>query len=311
MEHYVGHPVGGKRVFCSPLRKDEHPSCSYYYNQQGKLLFKDFANGFCGDVFAVVMQKFDCSLKDAINIIASDFNITSETVCVKTNVKAYTPTPTKRSKIGVKVRNFTKNDLKWWKKYHISEDTLRKFNVFSCEAVFLEGRVHTISEDSLVFGYYGGQSNGDLWRIYYPNNIVHRFLTNWPKSKIQGWDQLPESGKICVITKSMKDCMVFHELGIPACAPNSELFFLSPEQLEELHRRFKHIVVLWDNDRVGKHALYNIRKEHPELHCVVLPKGSKDISDYIRDNGIRNTKILCKQYLKYLQDNHLLQNGNN
>lgn len=41
MEHYLGIPVK-KGLFKSPLRNDSKPTCSFYRNRKGDLIFKDF-----------------------------------------------------------------------------------------------------------------------------------------------------------------------------------------------------------------------------------------------------------------------------
>ena len=43
MSFYLGIPIK-KGLFCSPLRKHNTPTCSFYRNKQGDLIFKDFKN---------------------------------------------------------------------------------------------------------------------------------------------------------------------------------------------------------------------------------------------------------------------------
>lgn len=51
-------------------------------------------------------------------------------------------------------------------------------------------------------------------------------------------------GDILFITKSMKDVMCLHEMGIPAVSPSSESTFLPKDVLEQLKTRFKRIIIL-------------------------------------------------------------------
>ena len=74
MEHYLGLPVR-KGLFKSPLRQDNKPTCAFYRNKKGTLIFKDFRGCFQGDFVSVVMYKFSCSYRTALNIIANDFGI--------------------------------------------------------------------------------------------------------------------------------------------------------------------------------------------------------------------------------------------
>lgn len=77
MEHYLGIPVK-RGLFISPLRQDKKPTCSFYRNKKGVLIFKDFAGYFSGDFVCVVMNKFSCSKAKALRIIANDFNIIND-----------------------------------------------------------------------------------------------------------------------------------------------------------------------------------------------------------------------------------------
>jgi hypothetical protein len=76
MEHYLGVPVK-KGLLKSPLRQDNKPTCAFYRNKKGDLIFKDFRGDFSGNFISVVMYKFQCSYGKALNIIANDFGIVS------------------------------------------------------------------------------------------------------------------------------------------------------------------------------------------------------------------------------------------
>ena len=71
MEHYLGIPVK-KGLFKSPLRKDNHATCAFYWNKGGDLIFKDFSGVFCGNFISVVMEKFQCTFPKALQIINND-----------------------------------------------------------------------------------------------------------------------------------------------------------------------------------------------------------------------------------------------
>ena len=57
MTHYLGIPVK-KGLFKSPLRSDNHVTCSFFRGTSGTLYFKDFADGKCLSFEGVVMEKF-------------------------------------------------------------------------------------------------------------------------------------------------------------------------------------------------------------------------------------------------------------
>ena len=309
MEYYLHIPVK-KGLFRSPLRRDKQPTCSFYRNKSGTLIFKDFATGQHLNVFDVVQSIFKCDYFESLRIIANDFGIVRDNALHnnpgKINLNPIKIKDKEISKIQIEVQEFTDSELKWWGKYGISKDILKRFDVYSCKHVFLNDQLFAKSQQHCpIFGYYGKKYQGlELWRCYFPKRTSFRFITNWPSKKIQGYDQLPKKGKLLVITKSMKDSMCLYSCGITACAPNSENLFIPDKVLEDLKNRFENIVVLYDNDRPGLYNMAKIRKEHPELTYIFIPKkyGSKDISDFYKDHGRKETLNLIKTFILWLKE---------
>lgn len=309
MEYYLHIPVK-KGLFRSPLRRDKHPTCSFYRNKSGTLIFKDFATGQHLNIFDMVQSIFRCDYFESLRIIANDFGIVQDNALHKNpgniNLNPIKIKDKEISKIQIEVQEFTDSELRWWGKYGISKDILKRFNVYSCKHVFLNDQLFAESQQHCpIFGYYGKKYQGlELWRCYFPKRTSFRFITNWPSKKIQGYDQLPKKGKLLVITKSMKDSMCLYSCGITACAPNSENLFIPDKVLEDLKNRFENIVVLYDNDRPGLYNMAKIRKEHPELTYVFIPKryGSKDISDFYKDHGRKETLNLIKTFILWLKE---------
>jgi len=308
MEYYLNVPVK-KGLFRSPLREDKKPTCSFYRNNSGTLIFKDFATGQYLDVFGVVQCMFNCNYFDSLKIIANDFGILTSNVFKKNHGKL-NENPVKleikkSSKIQVEIQDFTELELKYWKKYGITIDILKHFNVYSCKHLFLNGQLVAKSQQHCpIFGYYGKKYQGiELWRCYFPKRTSFRFITNWPSKKIQGFDQLPKSGDLLVITKSMKDCMSMYSCGITACAPNSENLFISDTVLDDLKKRFKYIVVFYDNDKPGIVNMNKIKKKHPELHYFFIPRkyDAKDFSDFYAKYGREFTLNLINTYTNKLK----------
>ena len=308
MEYYLGIKVA-KGLFCSPLRRDNTPTCSFYKNKSGELIFKDFNGSFYGNFISVVMEKYHVSYYKALQIIAEDFNL-SKRHTDKVAVNPIKPSTTVFKDAGpadvrVEIKDFTQEELNWWNSYGITLDILKKFNVYSCKNIFLNGELFkTIYKDNFMFGYYGGKKdNLELWRIYFPKQSNYRFLTNWPAKKIQGLKQLKKEGDICVITKSMKDTMCLYSLGISAIAPNSENLFIADTILERLKSKFKYIIVLYDNDLPGIQNMRKIKKKHSELIYFYIPRhyNAKDISDFYKKYGKDKTLEFVKDNLNKLK----------
>lgn len=309
MEHYLGAPVR-KGLLKSPLRNDNKPTCAFYRSKKsGRLIFKDFAGFFIGDFVSVVMYKFNCSYAKALQIIANDFGIIhNKNLTVNKPLIKYSNTKfedTIDAVIQVEIKDFEPYELDWWAKFGIDLPTLKKFKVFSCKNVFLNNNLfHLYREKQLVFGYYGDiREDVERWRIYFPGNRKYRFISNWKSLRLQGSHMLPKTGEYLVVTKSLKDVMTLYGLGIPAIAPISENCFLSEAQYHRLKERFKHIILLYDNDRPGLRAMISIKKKFPEVIPIWIPweYKAKDISDfyakYKRDKTV-NLIEEAKEYIK-------------
>lgn len=312
MSFYLKVPIK-KGLFRSPLRVDKEPTCSIYRNSSGTLLFKDFATGQCLNCFGIVREMFNCSYIEALKIIANDFNIIKDTSIPqnigKINTNLNKIKGNEIANIQVEIQDFTPYEIKWWKKYGITLELLKKYKVFSCKYVFLNGKIIAKSSQSCpIFGYYGGtikrnKKKIELWRCYFPKRESYRFITNWPSKKIQGFDQIIGKGKLLIITKSMKDLLCFRSIGLEAIAPNSETQFLTDSVLNNLKQNYKHIIVLFDNDQTGISFMNKIKKKHPELLYTWIPfkYKAKDISDFYKKYGRDFTIKTIKDYIIWLK----------
>ena len=311
-EHYLGVPVK-KGLFVSPaiIRADKKPTCAFYKNTRGILKYKDFA-GPTFDFVGCVMYIFNCSYGKALRIIANDFGfIKASNLEINLPKIEYTGTEfseTEKAVIQVETKEFTKKELLWWESFGISLNTLNKFKVFSIKSVFLNGVYFTSSSDRTpIYGYFGGKDThgNELWRLYMPTKRKYRFLSNWSSTLIQGAKQIPKSGEILVITKSLKDVMALYEFGITAIAPNSENLFLTDSQYERLQQRFKSIYLLYDRDLPGVKSANRIRKQFEGLQVLLIPK-VKDFTDYVKKYGSLKTLNLIETWLEKRKQN--LQN---
>lgn len=303
IHHYTGLDPTSKKLFKSILRTDNHVTCSFYKSKSGIVYMHDFATGQHLTCFNIVMELLGCNYYEALETIAKDFNLIESDNKPKTYKKIESLSEKTPSLIQVQVQDFTPAELEWWEKFGITKKILKKYHVFSCKHVFINGKLSYSSNNGMIFGYYFGKDkNGlELWKIYFPLRKDMRFLNNVGTSKLQGYKQLPKEGKLLVITKSLKDVMCLHNFGIPAIAPCSETVFMSANKLNALKERFEHIVVLYDNDRPGMVNMAKIRREFPELDYFMIPKklGAKDVSDLCKMVGRDKTLELIRNQLIY------------
>ena len=302
MQYYTGLDVRSKKLTFSPFRNDNHVTCSFYKSKSDILYLHDFATNEHINCFQVVMKKFNVNYYEALDIIAKDFNLIEGSHSKTEAPKIIQPLKeTESCNIRVQIKDFTDKELQWWEQFGINKKLLKKYKIYSLQHVFINGELKFSSSDKCpIYGYYFGKDkNGnEKWKCYFPLKTEYRFINNLSKKVLQGYHQLPKTGDLLVITKSMKDVVALYGFGIAAVSPNSETLFIDDKKLEEFKQRFKHILVVYDNDRPGLHNMWLIRKSYPELNYFYLPWYlSKDFTDSIKLVGVDNMKEYVNEFL--------------
>lgn len=283
---YIGRFKVGM-IYNSPFRKDKNPSFGIYYSKRAqKLLFKDHGTGKCGNIIQFVQeytgkQDYQEILKD----IVERTKITNTTQFVSS--KHYISTT--ETVIGVVRQEFTQKDIDYWSQFHISLKTLKKFDVSSIKYYLCNGVVKGIYKDENPMYAYKVYNN---FKIYRPlADKYTKWRNNLKDTDIQGYKQLPKEGDVCIITKSLKDVMCLYEMGIPAVSPSSESTFIPDKALEDIKKRFKRVLILFDRDEAG---VKNSRKMSLKtgLNGLFINKRfkSKDVSDAIKNNDFETIK---------------------
>lgn len=283
---YIGHFKIGL-IYNSPFRKDKNPSFGIFYSKKsGRLLFKDHGTGECGDVIKFVsLYTGITNYNDILNRIVKDLNITNNTV-LKASKEYKIPTETV---IGVVRQDWTDVDKQYWSQFGITIDTLKKFNVSSIKYYLCNGIVKAIYKDTNPMYAYKVYNH---FKIYRPlADKYTKWRNNLTEIDIQGYEQLPESGNLLIITKSLKDVMCLYEMGYTAISPSSESTFIPDKVLKQLKKRFKRILICFDRDASGVKNMRKISLKTGLNGFLVHKKyKSKDISDAIKNNGFEEIK---------------------
>lgn len=284
--HYLGQFKVGA-IYNSPFRKDRTPSFGIYYSKRTKqLLFKDHGTGECGNVVKFVsLYTGITNYNDILTDIVNKLNITPNTKLDSS--KQYIPST--ETVIGVVRQKFTQVDINYWSQFHISKETLKKYDVNSIKYYLCNGIVKGIyKEDNPMYAYKVYNS----FKIYRPYADKYtKWRNNLSEYDIQGYKQLPRTGDVLIITKSLKDVMCLYEMGIPAISPSSESTFIPKDVLESLKKRFKRIIILFDRDIAGVKYLRKMSLKTGLEGLLVHKKfKAKDISDAIKANGFETIK---------------------
>ena len=289
---YIGQFKPGL-IYNSPFRKDTNPSFGVFLSKRtGKLLFKDHGSGVCGDVIKFVREYTGISnYNEVLQEIVKRLKITNKTV-----LKSTKPIESKETVIGIVRQAFTKIDEQYWGSYHISMPTLEKYNVHSIKYYLCNGIVKGIYKDENPMYAYKVYNN---FKIYRPlGDKFTKWRNNLTEFDVQGYAQLPKKGNLLIITKSLKDVMVLHEMGYNAVSPSSESTFIPDIVLNDLKKRFKHILLCFDRDIAG---VSNMRKVSLKtgLNGFLVHKSfkAKDISDAVKTNGFESVHDWLKKLL--------------
>lgn len=292
--YYIGSSIKIGQAFNSPLRKDETPSFSIYKNNNGELMYKDFSTGESGDIIKFTMNYFNISRRSAIFKCLSDaFRSILSNDLLKV-IPKYTYQK-KVASIAIKTVPFNKADIEYWGQFNIQIDTLNKYHVVAASHVWVNDKLLWVRNDKEPIYAYLAEDKIKIYRPY--SERKNKWICNTTSNIIFGEDNLPWLSDLLIITKALKDVMVLHELGYNAISPNGETTLLNRSQIEQLQKRFKKIIVLLDNDNAGIKAA-NKYNEQYNLKTIFLPGKDKDISDYIKNNGIENTKSILLTLLK-------------
>ena len=151
--YYLGNFQVGK-LYNSPLRSDDkNPSFAVFHsNKNNCLLFKDHGSGQFGNALTFVKT---------INHITNDEDLEKELLRI---VRRKNPTRKVLTQnreyenhdtvIQIARQPFTITDIQYWDKYHISTNTLNKFNVFSIKYFLCNGTVRGVyKETSPMYAY--------------------------------------------------------------------------------------------------------------------------------------------------------------
>lgn len=277
--YYFGDFEIGKK-YHSPFRRDPRPSF-LISEHNGQLLWKDFglSEKVRPDAIGFVTKLRGVSRKEAVRIIWGDF--LEKGVSVTRQARSLN--------IGLPYdltyREISDSEMVFWTRHCIDRDLLSRFSVKAVDRLYRHGSLvweSTSKEPAYVYLF-----DKDVFKIYRPLSD-DRFRGQGNGDIIEGFKQLPQTGRRLIVTSSMKDSLVLTSLGYAACAPAGETNIRAVlSKARELNARFSEVLILLDNDVPGLKAAQKL-SALTGWRAFSLPKGtSKDPADVVKKYGNR------------------------
>lgn len=307
--NYLGFQPQLGRKYHSPVRiKDLHrgdgdPSFAIFVNKYGDAEYhwKDHGTTLHGDIFDMIalMHEGETRYQSYVRVNRDfklgfdDESMTGKPLPPKILLF---PAPNKRPPITIRIKSkeYTETAIKFWLQFGVLPQSLLKYDARLVDFYYIDQYLK--SPRFLTFAY----KIGTEYKIYIPHaERKDKFRNSYNPSVIEGWDQLPPTGHLVIITKSMKEVMYFDsQFSIPAVAGKSENTFVGLDKILELKERFTHVVVLLDNDEPGIRASMHYQINN-SLPAVMIPQssGSKDPTDHYRDHGKETNHLLINNLL--------------
>lgn len=304
LERYCANFKSLDSSFRSEFYNDTNPSCRIVVSASGIPYYKDYGNGDYFLAFDYVSRKYGSNYHETCNIIANDFGLKRTNLNVTPQLLLSNDSPKLvkyKSNIKVIVKPFSLVDYNYWNQYCISLTTLQFFNVKAVSHVYLNKKdkhyVFEYKNNQPLYSYRFYKNETEYLKIYNPYSLTKegKWLTNVGSDCLQGYDQLPETGDILFITKSLKDVMVFYEMGYSAVGLQAETNKLSKKSYNELVKRFKRVILVLDRDDQGYKSTGDFLLEY-DVEFFFIDK-EKDISDYIKKYGLKKAEKLIKNKL--------------
>lgn len=270
-----GNLCVGKKI-CSPLPpQDANPSFWLFRSESGELLWHD----------ARLSEKYD---RRAIGLAVQMWGVSYWEAKKRLRLTdtpfinfVEPPVPCR----GVLVGELESWELPFWEAHCTTKRSLSRLHVYGLRGFYIDGVYKYRSEENNAKYVYVCSS--DSYQMYKPfEDRTFRFRGHNIKNTLFGYNSL-ESGGNLVITSSMKDVIMFYNIGMKAIAPTSEGVFSGiREKYAELRNRFDNIYVCFDNDKKGREATRALCKEFDTLIPLYLSGGEKDGADIVKNYGL-------------------------
>jgi hypothetical protein len=286
---------GGKTIFekvlgeipnkCinSPLREDNNPSFSVFLANNGLWMYKDFSNGDSGSAITFISKLHNISYLEAVDFIKGlkiEFNTTKPVIKEK-----------KELIIDFVDMPFDKKGHQYWNEYELTEEFLRKNNVFQVKMYSINKKIIRHNDDRVIFAYLAIDGKVKLLNIGDNVDKSEKWKSNVKSDYLWYYeDYVKSSCNNLLLSKSVKDSLVLKYINRCSVAVQSENAKpIIKNCVEKLEKITKNIYVCFGSDLQGKTESLALTQATGWKHF-----NTKD--QYLKKYGVNDFAGLVKTY---------------
>ena len=314
---YYGHFPLRKKVKSIWNTKEKVPSAEFYFNRNGKLVYRDYGGeGDYLDCFAFVAKMHGIKYGEAIQKVAVDFGLTGAqpifTQKQLNSVVRFDKQIKKELIIQFEPAPWTEQSLEFWKAGEITEAELTNDFIYTVNEIWFNKRKFWFKTNQIRYAIlvhdWKGQREEPYVKIYSPFDVEdNKWRTNAPLDLPFGLQTLEFKSDTLIVTKSAKDMLVLKKIFPDViAAQNESLASLPLELLQKLFKRFKTIYIWFDSDDTG---VKNCIKFN-ELGCKYIntPKNLlpdiKDPFDFAKKYSVRDLRAFTETKIDFSMINY-------
>jgi len=300
------------KYYLSPLRKEKGASFNIYMNRRkGYLVYKDWGGTF-GNAIDFVMRLNNMEFAKAMIQIVDDLRLP-----FATSVKEFKePIKFQRKIISRKISKLLPNligtidnpiydetDINYWSRMFIPVSYLPYHNIYSINS-YIIGNIEIRREiNKPIYIFIEIYKSKLYYKLYAPKgnhkNKWKSTMTHVASNIYHNIKKIPKYGNLLIITKSVKDNVILSYLGYNVISGQGEEIPLNAELINKLKKRYKKIILFYDND-FNKEVNYGIIAAQREAKRFNLSYVYINTKYQCTDTGELATKLETLNSLKYI-----------
>lgn len=297
------------------IRNEGKPSCTATF-KNNKLIISDFGNSdlIGTNVFSFLQYYLNISFYELLEEICRTFNlsdisysqINKSSSNARKTVSIVKSNEIREEKKETNILIESRQPFSWdidielfIKKFKLNsiereelEDLFFLYNIKFCKYFIINNSIYQPTNKNPSYAF----KLKDKYKIYSPLNKEYKWFSNITLDMILGYEQLPKTGDLLIIEKSLKDTVYMKLLGFNSLPLNGEAMMMGMDFYNDLKKRFKRIIYHPDNDVSGIKAGEKFKEKYGLDYFTNPINEPKDTTDYwAKYNKIKTKEMLNRE----------------